>query len=79
MLRTQNNRIDTQWLIIFIVFDRYFSLGVRAQIWNRTILAQLGDLLHQLVTKHQRQRHIFRRFISSIAKHQPLVASTNLV
>jgi hypothetical protein len=55
------------------VADRDLRLAVRAQVWERLVLAHLGEPLGKLVRERDRQRHQLVGLTRRVAEHHPLV------
>ena len=78
VLRGNDNGIYANGLAVLIIFNGNLGFAVGAQIFERAVLAHLGQTECQLVRKRDRQRHQFGGFIASVTKHQALVARTNV-
>ena len=57
-----------------LVLDGHLGLAVRAQVAQRAVLADLGQLAGQPVRQRDRQRHEFGGVADRVAEHQALVA-----
>ena len=74
MLSRNHNRRNMAGHAFFIIFHRHLRFTVRPQPRQIAVLAHSGQLLHQLMSQHNRHWHQLRRFPAGIAKHQALVA-----
>ncbi len=79
VLGRDDDRVDGQRPVIGAVADRDLALAVGAQEVDDVLLADVGQLLRQLVRRHDRQRHQLRRFVAGVAEHHSLVAGALLV
>ena len=73
MLCGNQHCIDPLYLVILILY-RHLCFAVRSQIFERTVLTNVGQSLCQLMCVSNRCRHQLRCFIAGITEHQTLVA-----
>jgi hypothetical protein len=74
-VHAEGNRSAT----VLLVLDGDLRFGIGSQPWEGTRSARSGHRRIKLVRKHDGQRHVFLRFIRSIAKHDTLIASADLL
>ena len=77
VLGGDDNRLETDRLIVLIVLDGNLRLAVCAEIRKRTVLAHLGQPAGQLVCEIDGIRHVFRRLVGGIAEHHALIAGAD--
>ena len=64
---------------VLLVLNGDLRFGIRSQPWEGTRSARSCHRRIELVRKHDGQRHVFLRLISSIAKHDTLIAGADLL
>ena len=79
VLGGDDDRVDAERTIVAGVANRNLALAVGAQEVDHALLAHVGQLLRQLVRRHDRQRHQLGRLVAGVAEHHPLVAGALLV
>ena len=79
VLGGDDDGIDADRLVIFIVFDGDLGLGIRAEPLDLALFAEVLDFFHELVGEADRERHEFLGFLDGVTEHHALVASTLLV
>ena len=77
MLGGDDNRLETDRLVVLIVLDGDLRLAVSAEIRKRAVLAHLGQSAGQLVCEVDGIRHVFRRLVGGIAEHHALIAGAD--
>lgn len=75
MLCGDNNRIDTLWTVI-LIFNGYLCLPIRTKIVQCAVFSYLCQTACKTVCKGYWHRHIFRCFITGVAKHHSLISCT---
>ena len=60
--------------LAILVLDGHLRLRVGPQEVEHALLADLGQVLHQVVRERNRQRHQLGRLVAGEAEHEPLVA-----
>ncbi len=76
MLGRENDGIDTAGLAFGVIAEGNLALGIRAQPRQQAIFTQFGLTLDQPMRVVDRRGHKRVGFVSCVAKHQALVAST---
>ncbi len=79
VLRGDDDRVDADRAVLFVVFDGDLGLGVRTEPLDLALFAEFLDLGHELVGEADRERHQFLGFVASVTEHHTLVACTLLV
>ena len=79
VLRGEHDGVDADRAVVGVVLDGDLGLAVRAQVGQRAVLADLGELLGEALGHHDRQRHQHVGVVAGVAEHQPLVAGALLV
>src|SRR5712671_4486274 len=74
MLSRNHDSINTLHFSRSRIFNRNLRLPIRPKIRTSTILTNFRKLLTKLLRQRNRQRHQFRRLITSKPKHHSLVA-----
>ena len=72
VLGGDKHRIHPHRLTV-LVFYRHLGFTVRPQIGKRPLLADLGQLLGQLMRQRDGQGHQLGRFVAGIAEHHALI------
>ena len=75
MLGGNDNSVHTNRLVP-VIFHSHLCLAVRTEIGQCLILPQFCQLLAKLMGQRNCQRHQFRCFVASIAKHHALISGT---
>ncbi len=75
MLSRNHHGINADRLVAFVLHGD-LGLAVRAQEVQQARFADFGETLHQLVGKHDRQRHQRIGFAAGETEHQPLVTGS---
>ena len=79
VLGGDDDSVNADRLVIFVVFDGDLGLGVRTEPLDLALFAEVLDFFHELVGEADRERHQFLCFLHGITEHHALVASTLLV
>ncbi len=77
MLSRQNNRINGDGFAVFVA-QCDLTFRVWTQPRQNTVFAQTRLAFHQPMGVINGRRHQHRRFVAGVAKHQTLVASTDI-
>ena len=78
MLRGNNNRINAYGFAI-VIFNGYLGFSVRAQVRQNAGFAHFCKAAGKFMCQRNRQRHIFRCFVSGITEHHALVTGAYFV
>ena len=79
VLRGEDHGVDADRAVVRVVLDGDLGLAVGAQVGQRAVLADLGELLGEALGHHDRQRHQHVGVVAGVAEHQALVAGALLV
>ena len=74
MLGGDNHSVDTDRVVILVIFHGDLTLPVRAHVGDQAALADLCHLEAELLGQRQRQGHQLRRLIAGVAEHHTLIA-----
>ncbi len=74
MLRRDHNGIHANRPAFRVVLHRHLALAVRPKVRHLSVLANLRELLRQLVRQADRRRHQLRCLVGRIAEHHALIA-----
>ena len=77
MLGREDNRIDGYWNTSFIS-QCYLAFCIRTQPGQHTVFTQLCLALDQSMSVVNRRGHQHISLVAGIAKHQALIAGTNI-
>ena len=79
VLRGEHDGVDADRAVVGVVLDGDLGLAVGAQVGQRAVLADRGELLGEALRDHDRQRHQLVGVVAGVAEHQALVAGALLV
>ena len=74
MLGRNDDSLQTDRLIVLIIFHGNLALAVRTEVGKSTVLAHLGQLLRQLMCQRNSIRHVLLGFVGRITEHHALIA-----
>ncbi len=74
MLGRDDHCIHTHRLVVGVVLHRHLALAIGPQIRHQAVLANLAQLVRQLVGQRDRRRHQLGRLVGRVAEHHSLVA-----
>ena len=78
VLGRKNDGFETAGLAVLVVFYRNLGLAVRTQILEGAVLADLCQLLGELMRQADGIGHVFVRLVRCVAEHHTLVAGTGI-
>ena len=78
VLSRKDNRIHTDGVMGFVIFNRYLCFAIRPEIVDQPQLSHFGKTLCQLMGKGYRKRHQFRCFTAGVAEHHTLISGSVL-
>src|SRR6056297_1410374 len=80
VLGRNDDGINTLWLVVGVILNRYLAFAVRAVVWHQlSVFSDMSEMAEQIMRVLKRHWHILICLFICISKHHPLVACTLLL